>query len=141
MRDFLVSLHEAAHIVVGMAVGLRVRRAVLGPKPNHGTVRMYGCVWFHDRHATPTQLALAYAAGCAWDRSVKTPNQRGYEWVDGDAEILRRMRYTKREIDALALSASAILHGRASVHARVARALYEHDLDESDLEAIAVGEP
>lgn len=133
MRRFDVAQHEAAHIVAGQAVGLRVRRAILGDEPCHGTWRMYGAVWFNDRTATPTQLAIAIAAGCAWDRGM-------HEESEGDFRLLRTMRHTRKEIDALVVAASAILSGRMAIHQRCARALYERDLDAGDILRIVEGE-
>lgn len=133
MRDFTVAQHEAAHMVVGLAVGLKIRRAVLHAKPCHGDFWEYGAVWFENRGATATQQALAFAAGCAWDRGM------GEESV-GDYQLLRRMRYLSREIDALVLSASAILSGRLAVHQRCARALYDRDLTAVDVARIVAGE-
>lgn len=140
MRDFAVAQHEAAHIVVGLAVGLRVRRAYLCELPAHGTTHEYGAVWFNDRHATATQLALAYAAGCAWDRCIAAPTPKGMTWVDGDAEILRDMGHSRREIEALTIAASAMLGARMTVHRRVADALHERDLVAADFPALIAGE-
>lgn len=140
MRRFEVAQHEAAHVVVGLAVGLRVRRAVLHETPNHGTWSEYGAVWFNDRHATPTQLAIAIAAGRAWDRLVAAPPPRGMVWVDGDGDLLRKMNYTRNEIEALTTAAAAILAGRMTTHRRVSDALHEHDLTRHDLERLATGE-
>jgi hypothetical protein len=133
MRRYDVAAHEAAHIVVGVATGLRVRRAVLGDEPNHGDWRTYGAVWFYDRHAPVLSLSLAYAAGCAWDRMLG-------EESAGDFELLRKMRYTRREIDALVLASSAILSARMPVHRRVTAALYERDLTGRDISRIVSGE-
>lgn len=133
MRRFDVAQHEAAHIVVGVAVGLRVRRAILGDRVNHGTWKVWGCVWFDDRNAAPMQLSLAYAAGVAWDRSLG-------EESEGDFEILRKMRYTRREIDALVLASSALLAGRMPLHTRCTRALYDRDLTAVDVARLAAGE-
>jgi hypothetical protein len=141
MRDFFVAQHEAAHIVVGLTVGLRVRRAVLHETPAHGTFTEYGAVWFNDRHASATQQGLAFAAGSAWDRCVAAPRPKGYDWVDGDADVLRAMGYTRKEIGALVTASLAILTARMPVHARVARALYDRDLQAADVARLMQGEP
>jgi hypothetical protein len=112
----------------------------LHEQPNHGTFREYGAVWFHDRHATATQQGLAFAAGCAWDRLIASPKPRGYDWIDGDAEILRAMGYTRKEIEALVGAASAMLGARMTVHRRVADALHERDLVAADFPALCAGE-
>lgn len=132
-RRYDVAAHEAAHIVVGVATGLRVRRAVLGDEPNHGDWRTYGAVWFYDRHAPVAALSLAYAAGCAWDRMLG-------EESEGDFDLLRKMRYTRREIDALVVASSAILSGRMPIHRRVTAALYERDLDARDVARLTAGD-
>jgi hypothetical protein len=133
MRRFDVAQHEAAHMVVGIAVGLRITRVELGDTPLHGDWRQYGAVWFYDRTATATQLSLAIAAGCAWDRGMG-------EESEGDYRLLRTMRQTRREIDALVLAASAIMAGRLAIHQRCARALYERDLTAADIPRLVEGE-
>lgn len=133
VRSFLVAQHEAAHIVVGVAVGLRFWRAKLFAAPNHGTASVYGSVWFRDRSAHSLGLSLMYAAGCAWDRGVG-------EDSDGDHALLREMTYTNHEIHSLVIASAAILAGRSALHARVARALWERDLTDADLPALMAGE-
>jgi hypothetical protein len=130
-RDLQTAQHEAAHVVVGVALGLRVKRAALGERV-HGRPSWVGytLVTGHCR----TSWALTLAAGIAWDQGV------GDDTSAGDLAILRRLGYRGRAVDALARAAGALLETRGAAHARVTRALLERDLGAADIAAIARGE-
>jgi hypothetical protein len=58
----------------------------------------------------------------------------------GDLALLRGMGFdTPQRVQVLVLSASAMLAGRGSIHARVTRALIERDLDGRDFVALSHG--
>jgi hypothetical protein len=128
-RSLAVAQHEAAHIVVGVALGLRLREAVLGAidRPDWQGYALF-------TGANRAAWALTLAAGVAWDDELHE------HYSSGDVRLLRRLSYRGGAIDALALAAGAILETRGVAHARVTRALLERDLRAADVAAIARGE-
>lgn len=129
---FETAQHEAAHIVVGVAVGLRLERATA--RPTRGA---WGETWFAGEHrGLDTAFALMYAAGIAWDRALGLSDYGS----SLDARYCREL-VGKRGVEACTLAASAILATRGGIHARVTRALLEHDLTMAHVEALAKGEP
>lgn len=110
-----VAQHEAAHVVVGVALGLRLRRATLAPRSK----AWLGYAWFP--HAHGARGSIMYAAGLAWERVAG--NAR---WAGGDVECLRKRGHSRLDINAFARAAEALLSTRSVAHARVTRALVEH---------------
>jgi hypothetical protein len=139
-RDLQTAQHEAAHVVVGVALGLRVREVAVGSGSGAAQalrlrgMKVAGYTWFKVPRADWMANALTVAAGIAWERAVNGCDD------GGDRAILRRMGYRGRAVDALAAAAGAILEARGAAHARVTRALLERDLVSADIEAIARGE-
>lgn len=135
-RSLAVAQHEAAHVVVGVALGLRLREAVIGDAClRRGAKRILvgGYTWFPG--AKRVKWALTLAAGIAWDQSL------GDEPSRGDVAWLGRLGYRASSVDALSFAAGAILETRGAAHARVTRALLSRDLKGADIAAIARGEP
>jgi hypothetical protein len=123
-RSFLDAQHEAAHVVVGLAVGLRLTYAKLFAKG-----ATLGATQFESglRGKDP-RFALAIAAGVAWERGLR---------ASGDCDridrwLLVKMGYSRGEIRGLVRAAAAILETRGAAHARVTRALVERDLTRED---------
>ncbi len=138
MRSLEVAQHEAAHVVVGCALGLRVRRAVLVPARKGERV---GAGWaeFDGRLGTIEAWGLMLAAGVAWELALH--GARGWAEARGDVIELARMHvHTRPRVRALATAAGAMLASLAPVHARVTRALLERDLGPADVAALARGE-
>ncbi len=128
MCPLAVAQHEAAHVVVGVALGLRLRRATAQPSG-----RDLGWAWF-DGRARPRDVwawALMYAAGIAWDEAV------------GDApsppDVAEVRRLAPRSRRACVAAAGALLAARGAAHARVTRALLEGDVTGADIEVLASG--
>ena len=119
MGKFEDAQHEAAHVVVGVALGLVLIRATVTASGDD-----LGFAEFEDG---PREANLImFAAGVAWERRVGD-----LVYAQGDLEILRgtfRVRGTARLV-ALERAAWAILETRSALHARVTRALLERDLD------------
>lgn len=134
-RPYEVAEHEAAHVVVGAALGLRLRHATAQRTPGeHGFAWYKGYTWFADR-GTATSHAIMYAAGCAYERSV------GGIWRAGPDEILlRQMLPGRGNFQTCVRAADAMLRGLARVHGQVTRALCTRDLGNAEIEAIARGE-
>lgn len=128
--------HEAAHVVVGVALGLRLRRAALGK--DAAVVRgveTLGYALFSVSQRKSTAWAITLAAGIAYERRAGDE-----ETAAGDRKLLRKEGHSAHAIAALVVSADAILETRWLAHARVTRALLQRDLTGADIEAIAKGE-
>jgi hypothetical protein len=120
--------HEAAHVVVGVAVGLRLRRATLQRHQDYGA---YAEFWEGAREG----MLLMFAAGVAWERRCGDLGDARF-----DLQEIRRMRVKgNARIRALEVGAWAILAGRAGAHARVTRALLEGDLTAREIARMVRG--
>jgi hypothetical protein len=110
--------HEAAHVVVGLHLGLSLREAsaMRGVCPDGAVVEGY--VWFP--RGPSSALALMYAAGPAWERA--TGGLEAHERAD--VEAIRGLGLG-RGTTALVRAAGAILTVHAPLHARVTRLLLE----------------
>lgn len=129
--------HEAAHVVVGVALGMRMRRAVLEPPGAGRTWTWSGGVWFDGRASTTEAWGLMLAAGVAWEWAVAGHAR----FARGDLALLRSMGVgTRDRVRALATASGAMLAGLGAAHARVTRALLERDLGPDDIAALARGE-
>jgi hypothetical protein len=133
-RPLDVAQHEAAHIVVGTALGMRLRRAVLEQVPGW---EWSGGVWFDGRASTTEAWGLMLAAGVAWEWAT-VGHARG---ARGDLAVLRSMGVPTRDrVRALATASGAMLAALGAAHARVTRALLARDLTGADIAALARGE-
>lgn len=131
-RDLGVAQHEAAHVVVGTALGLRLRKATA-----RRSKEAYGYADFDLHFGTLEATAIMYAAGVAWERYVTGSERLAY----GDKLALRKMGFRSRaSMQPLVVSAWSILSARSGAHARITRALAERDLRGGDLAAFVRGE-
>lgn len=135
-RPLEIAQHEAAHVVVGVALGLRLREAVLRVETLPGGWEGHGYVWFRGVHGGRQReaLALMYAAGAAWDEAV------GGELSEADERLVRGLVSSARGVRVCVHAAGAMLAGLGVAHARVTRALLERDLRGPDISALARGE-
>lgn len=133
MRDLRTAMHEAAHLVVGCALGLRVKRAVLEQQPGWTWA---GGVWFDGRAGAIEAWAIMYAAGVAFERSARGHARN----ASGDLRMLREIHVRGAgRVRALETAARAILQARAEIHTRVTCALVERDLSGWDVARMARG--
>lgn len=124
--------HEAAHVVVGLALGLRLARVALGEKQAPGGAFVGETVWHGDPWPREAGLLMT-AAGVAWERRCGNLRHAAYDIAD-----LRRAGVKgNARIRVLETAAWSILATRAGVHARVTRALVERDLTASDVRRLA----
>lgn len=130
-RDLDVAQHEAAHVVVGVALGLHLREVVVG---NRGAMIGYALFSVPRRHRIAWAITLA--AGIAFERRVGEDESA----ARGDRRLLRKLGHGTYAIEAFVKSADALLETRGLAHARVTRALLARDLVNADVEAIARGE-
>lgn len=133
-RDPRTAGHEASHIVVGVALGLQLKRAVVELVPGF---EWSGGVWFDGRHGAIEAWGIMYAAGVAWERR-KTGHVRG---ASGDLALLRSIHVRSRSaLYALETAAWALVLDRAFIHSAVTEALISRDLNGKDIAALARGE-
>lgn len=130
-RPYGVVAHEAAHVVVGVALGARLHSAVVRRWYRNGEP----CdAWTWFPYATDTIEALITAAGVAWSGATRD----GLGAYD-EADLRALVRGSRNAYRAYVTAAAAILETRATAHARVVRALLEHDLTHADIERLALG--
>lgn len=130
MSELDIAQHEAAHVVVGVALGLHLTTATI--KRSRDTL---GYAAFVVPKRKRLAWAITLAAGIAFER-------RGgdVETARNDRKLLRAAGHAAHAIEALVVAADAILETRGLAHARVTRALLQRDLKRSDIEALARGE-
>jgi hypothetical protein len=133
-RLFTDAQHEAAHVVVGVSLGLRLRRVWLGVQ-KVGRYTYIGTTEWEPRPWPAEAQRIMSAAGVAWER-------RGgdLEHAACDLAWLRRERVTGARLVAVERAAWALLETRMGLHTRVSRALLEHDLTGRDVARMARGE-
>ncbi len=134
MRCLQTAQHEAAHLVVGVALGLRFRRArVLRARP--GWTASGYCEWY-GAPARPFADAVMYAAGIAWEQALGDKDPEHYS---GDLRLCKAT-VGAAEVPACVRTARALLAHLSPLHARVTRALGERDLTARDVARLVRGE-
>jgi hypothetical protein len=125
-RKLADAQHEAAHVVVGVSLGLRLKQSrVFRAGDEYGETEWRGYKW-------PNEAALLmFAAGVAWERRVGD-----LVWASDDLKVLRDIGVTGSRLTACERAAWALLESRAGVHARVTRALLDGDLDDRSVKAL-----
>lgn len=127
-RPLEVCRHEAAHVVVGVALGLRLRKAVIGREGD-----ALGYAWFTN-HGSNMAHAIMFAAGVAWDRLCNEGNS------SEDAKLCRELVADDVTARTCVRVATVMLAGLLPAHARVTEALLEKDLNAKDIAKLARGE-
>jgi hypothetical protein len=134
-RPFGVVAHEAAHVVVGVALGARLHSAVVRRWYSNGAP----CdAWTWFPYADGLTDRLITAAGVAWSNAVGDTHG-ALDAKALDAKALRLLAPRRADFSAHVVAAAAILESRATAHARVVRALLEHDITHADIERLAHG--
>lgn len=109
--------HEAAHVVVGLALGLRLSRATIKRDGD-----WLGYVEFHAG-AREAEL-ITWAAGVTWERRCGD-----LKYASGDLALLRRARVKgNARLLVLERAAWAILSSLTEEHAAVTHALLDGDV-------------
>jgi hypothetical protein len=141
MRDLDAIQHEACHVVVGIALGLRLRKAAISKESRDGW-KTSGYAWFTS-HGSALAHAIMYAAGVVWEQAHGRESPLDYKYMleelsikDGDnvpgaeqAEVRTCLRLAKY-----------LLKDRMTAHKQVTKALLDRDLTDKDIRAIARGE-
>lgn len=133
MLDTATAEHEAAHVVVGLALGLRLRRATIVPSPAPGPTGIHvGYAWFeHGRNYTAH--AIMCCAGVAWERRPGGLGQSPADYALAKSSL----RY-KSDVETCVRIARELLDGRRRAQARVASELCDRDLTAADVEALVL---
>lgn len=133
-RSPIAAEHEAAHVVVGLSVGLKLRRVELGPDDTGGT-------WFRgplDGGRRRVGFGMMYAAGLAICKTRKWP-----EWhARQDRAALRALGFTSDDIRLLSGVVARFLETdlAGGLVQTIARALVERDLTGAEVSAILSGD-
>lgn len=133
MLDTATAEHEAAHVVVGLALGLKLRKATIEPTPIGADQIALGYAWFeHGKNYLAHALMLC--AGVAWERR---PGGLG-DSPEDYALAKHALRY-KSDVETGVRLARELLDSRRRVHAKIASELCDRDLTAADVEALVLG--
>lgn len=133
MRDLATAQHEAAHVVVGLALGMRLLRAAVQIPPAKDWTAPGYC-WFRHEPRRPIAEAITFAAGVAWERAVGCPDD-----ADADAEACIQL-VGARDAETCIRAARGLLTELAAAHTRVTRALVDRDLRLPEIQKLVRGE-
>lgn len=133
MFDVATAEHEASHLVTGLALGLRLRKATITPSPLGKRGIACGYVWFYSDRKYLAQ-AIMCAAGVVWDKRCGFNND-----VSGLGDMASIKKLVSRgDVETCLNLAREILDGRRRLHARVASELCDRDLGPADVEALVL---
>lgn len=127
--------HEAAHIVVGITLGLRLRKAVICKDVVEGWVTEATC-WFTS-HGSALAHAIMCAAGVVWERAHGRESPIDYRHM---LEELNVTGDVDGEVRTCLRLAEILLKNHGKAHKQVTMALMDRDLTDKDIRAIARGE-
>lgn len=134
MRDAAVAEHEAAHLVVGLALGLKLKRAKLEEvRLSSGLVEL-GHVWFAGSGRRGLALSIMYCAGVAWELEHGADPTA----IAHDQKLAEKYLIGKHDVATGIRLASELLAARKKAHARVASELCERDLGPRDIARLIV---
>lgn len=130
-RDLSTAQHEAAHVVVGVALGLRLRAAVVGTLGEDAE----GYAAFDSRGPVDA-FALMLAAGVYYEQRRGCPASAGYD----RAELRALCDGKASRVRVYVIAAGAILESRRAAWEKVTAALLERDITGADIVRLARGE-
>lgn len=136
-RCLATAQHEAAHVVVGCALGMRLGRAWVrdsATAPPKGMRRddEGAVIWATTR--TDLAYAVMCAAGIAWEALAGDPDVARF-----DRRLVRehlRRAGGRADVRTAVACAAALLEARMALHARVSRLLAERDITGADVAEI-----
>lgn len=141
MRDLAAIQHEAAHLSVGIALGLRLRKAVI-KRESEGGWTSEGWCWFENRGSSLSH-AIMYAAGVVWERAHGRESPLDYRYMLEELKVYmpsdKNIKENVETRTCLRL-AGLLLRSHGKAHRKVTEALMERDLTSADIRAIARGE-
>ncbi len=134
MLDIRTAEHEAAHLVVGCALGLSLARATTNPSVLNGS-EVLGYTWFRGPEPANLAYCVMYCAGIVWEE------RPGGELFSArlDLRLAKEFAKTKHDLNTAKRLAREILDGRRRIHARIASELCDRDLTSRDVEALVLG--
>lgn len=133
-RDAAVAEHEAAHLVVGLALGLKLKRAKLEETVIKDGFVELGHVWFAGSGRRGLALSIMYCAGIAWElEHAADPTA-----IAHDRKLADKYLIGKHDMATGVRIASELLAARKKAHARVASELCERDLGPRDVARLIV---
>ena len=130
-RALDVAQHEAAHVVVGVSLGLILSRATALPKSGD----YQGCTWFESQYNRRSAFATMFAAGIAWDSALGLHPR----WSSWDRKHVRDHCASRHDVYTHIRAAGALLTQLSAPHALVTRALLERDVTGADIARLARG--
>ncbi len=132
--DVQTAEHEGAHLVVGLALGLRLRAVSLEPIVLDGHVTL-GYTWFGGSEREGLARSVMYCAGVAWEsRPGGTPVAASV-----DKKLARKYFRSTHDLRTGVRVASEILATRRRAHARVVAELLDHaKLGPRDIERLVL---
>ncbi len=132
MLDTATAEHEAAHVVVGCALGLKLKRASIAhAQPGHDSSE--GFTWFqHGRDYLA--FGVMVCAGIAWE------SRPGGEpaYAAADLKSARQIHRYRANVETSVRIAREMLDGRRRLHARIASELCDRDLGSADIERLII---
>src|SRR4051812_35587932 len=134
MRDLETCKHEAAHVVVGTALGLRLRKVTVAKEPE-GKWTSEGWCWFTN-HGSALSHGIMYAAGVVWERAHGRESPLDYRYMLEELKVYMPDDSgitTNLETRTCIRIAGLLLRNHGSAHKRVTEALLEKDLTEKDI--------
>jgi len=133
--DLAVAEHEAAHMVVGLALGLRFKRAAVEDFEWRGW-QAGGFTWFAGGPRTRLASGVMSCAGIAWEsRQGGVP-----EYADGDRKLAREWLASMHDVRAATRIANEILTSRKRIHRTLAHRLCEAPLGPRDVARLVRGD-
>lgn len=126
--------HEGAHLVVGLALGLRLRAVSLEPAVLDGEATV-GYTWFGGKLSEGLARSVMYCAGVAWE------SRPGGDvaWARVDKKLARKYFRSTHDLRTGVRLAAEILASRRRAHKRVVAELLDHaKLGPRDIERLVL---
>ncbi len=130
MIELATAEHEAAHLVVGLALGLKLKRAFVRRADLNG-VAVDGLVWFSGFARRKLAQGVMACAGIAYERRIK---RVGFTWYD--EKFARECFSSRSDLETGVRLAREILDCRRRAHTRLAVELCDRDLTARDIAAL-----
>jgi hypothetical protein len=133
--DLPLAEHEAAHLVVGLSLGLRLRTVSLEPTVLDG-LTVLGYTWFGGSSREGLARSIMYCAGVAWEsRPGGVPVA-----ASADRRLARKYFRSEHDLQTGVKIAAEILATRRRVHASVVSELLDRArLGPKDVERLVLG--
>ena len=136
MLDLADAEPEAAHLVVGCALGLKLKRAFVRRQYDKDLKALVdGITYFSGFERRKLAFGIMACAGLAYERKI---NRGADHYASGDIKLARMCFSSLHDIEVGVKLARELLDGRRRLHARVASELCDRDLGPADIELLVV---